>query len=266
MYGLLSPWRRIWNLKFLMVDEVLAVGDAEFQKKCFGKMREVSSGFGSTVLLVSHKMPTVSALCEQVFLLEQGRLIELGPADEVLRNYHLRYQGGNEDYRVVTSALRWSGLKNRNALDGLRNDEDITLEMEFEFGPEPINNLHVDCELTDEHDRKAVHCRSKFVRGPISVPPNTRFVVRYVLRSPRLAPGHYHLIVYAATGTKELCWVENIDACTISAASPFFPNAVLDSVRGTTVPNFAIELAMGPEAIDSGTARNSFRDTVKSSL
>jgi hypothetical protein len=97
----------------------------------------------------------------------------------------------------------------------------------------------------DEHDRRAVHCRSKFVRGPISVPPNTRFVVRYVLRSPRLAPGHYHLIVYAASGMKELCWVEHIDACRVSAASPFFPDAVLDGVKGTTVPDFAVDIIAG---------------------
>jgi hypothetical protein len=128
------------------------------------------------------------------------------------------------------------------ALDGLRNDEDIIFDMGFESGPEPIVNLHIDCDLMDEQERKAVHCRSKFVRGPISVPPNTRFVVRYALRSPRLAPGRYHLIVYAATGMRELCWVERIDACTISAASPFSSGTYIDGVKGATVPNFTVEI------------------------
>jgi ABC-type polysaccharide/polyol phosphate transport system ATPase subunit len=238
--------------EILIVDEVLAVGDAEFQKKCLGKMREVSAGLGRTVLFVSHNMAAVSALCERAFLLEQGRLVESGSPDLVLRSYQQRFQtAGNEDFRMVTSALRWRGLQNRRALDGLRNDEDIALDMMFETGSEPISNLHIDCELTDEQDRKAVHCRSKFVRGPISVASNTRFIVRYVLYSPRLAPGHYNLIVYAATGTKELCWVEHIDACTVSAASPFVSNAILDNVKGAVVPNFTVELL--PEYLQRST-------------
>jgi len=230
--------------EILIVDEVLAVGDTEFQKKCLGKIREVSSGSGRTVLFVSHNMAAVSALCERVALLEHGRLIKHGPADDVLRSYRERYEQGNEDVRVFTPALRWRGLRNRNALDGLRNDHDIILDMGFQSGAEPINNLHVDCELVDEQGRKAIHCRSKFVRGPMSVEANTQFVVRYVLRCPRLAPGRYRLVVYAATRVKQLCWVENIDACRISSASPFFHDAVLDNVKGTNVPDFSVNMVL----------------------
>ena len=228
--------------EILIVDEVLAVGDSQFQKKCLGRMREVSSGLGRTVLFVSHNMPAVSALCERAVLLEGGSLVKSGPVDTVVKTYHARYQAGSEEFRVTTPALRWRGLQNRSALDGLRNDENIIFDLGFESGPEPISNLYVDCELIDEHDRRAVHCKSRFVRGPISVAANTRFVIRYVLRSPRLAPGHYHLIVWAASRTKELCWVEHIDACRISAASPFFSDAVLDEVKGTTVPNFSVDI------------------------
>jgi lipopolysaccharide transport system ATP-binding protein len=229
--------------EILMIDEVLSVGDSEFQKKCLGKIREVSSGLGRTVLFVSHNMPAVGALCERAFLLEQGRLIKSGPTDDVLRKYHERYQGGaNEDFRVVTSALHWRGLGNRSALDGLRNDQDVVFELNFESGKEGVNNLQIDIALVDERDRMALHCRSKFVRDPISVPANTAFAVLYGLRSPRLAPGHYHLIVYASTGTEELCWVEQIDACRVNAASPFCPDALLDNIRGTTVPDFFVNV------------------------
>src|SRR5476649_2406530 len=56
--------------EILIVDEVLAVGDAQFQKKCLGKMQEVSKGQGRTVLFVSHSMPTISSLCNRAILLE----------------------------------------------------------------------------------------------------------------------------------------------------------------------------------------------------
>src|SRR5512142_341734 len=60
--------------EILIVDEVLAVGDHEFQKKCLGKMRQVATGDGRTVLFVSHNMPAVRALCKQAVLLERGRI------------------------------------------------------------------------------------------------------------------------------------------------------------------------------------------------
>jgi lipopolysaccharide transport system ATP-binding protein len=63
--------------EILIIDEVLAVGDAEFQTKCLGKMQEVSEGQGRTVLFVSHNMNAVESLCQRVVHLEQGRVLEV---------------------------------------------------------------------------------------------------------------------------------------------------------------------------------------------
>jgi lipopolysaccharide transport system ATP-binding protein len=73
--------------EILIVDEVLAVGDAEFQKKCLGKMRDVSDKEGRTVLFVSHNMTAIKSLCDKVFHLNNGRIIEEGPASEVINKY-----------------------------------------------------------------------------------------------------------------------------------------------------------------------------------
>jgi lipopolysaccharide transport system ATP-binding protein len=72
--------------EILIVDEVLAVGDAAFQKRCLGKMGEVAQG-GRTVLFVSHNLPAVSALCSRVLLLAEGRVQSDGPADTVIAQY-----------------------------------------------------------------------------------------------------------------------------------------------------------------------------------
>src|SRR5579864_6258657 len=69
--------------EILVVDEVLAVGDADFQKKCLGKMENVARQHGRTVLFVSHNMAAVRSLCRAGFLLEQGRLSFVGGVDEV---------------------------------------------------------------------------------------------------------------------------------------------------------------------------------------
>jgi homopolymeric O-antigen transport system ATP-binding protein len=70
----------------MIVDEVLAVGDASFQKKCLSKMDEVTRS-GRTVLLVSHSMGMVTQLCQRAILLNEGRIHKLGPAAEVVAHY-----------------------------------------------------------------------------------------------------------------------------------------------------------------------------------
>jgi lipopolysaccharide transport system ATP-binding protein len=77
--------------EILIVDEVLAVGDAEFQKKCIGKMKNVSVNEGRTVLFVSHNMDSISHLCNRGIMLANGRLTHAGPIDEVIKGYLATY-------------------------------------------------------------------------------------------------------------------------------------------------------------------------------
>lgn len=72
--------------EILIIDEVLAVGDADFQKKCLGKMKIVSS-HGRTVLFVSHSMPMISALCDKTLLLSAGQIGVIGNTSDVVLNY-----------------------------------------------------------------------------------------------------------------------------------------------------------------------------------
>jgi lipopolysaccharide transport system ATP-binding protein len=72
--------------EILLVDEVLAVGDARFQKKCLGRMQDVSTE-GRTVLFVSHSMPAITRLCQRAILLEAGQIVQDGPAGQVAGKY-----------------------------------------------------------------------------------------------------------------------------------------------------------------------------------
>lgn len=74
--------------EILIIDEVLAVGDAEFQKKCMGKMNELSKGEGRTVLFVSHSMAAIKDLCSSCILLNNGKIIEEGVTSKVIAYYH----------------------------------------------------------------------------------------------------------------------------------------------------------------------------------
>jgi lipopolysaccharide transport system ATP-binding protein len=88
--------------EILLVDEVLAVGDARFQKKCLNKMQDVGQE-GRTVLFVSHNMPAITRLCKRAILLNEGGIVQDGPSHRVVHAYL------NEG--VVTTAIReWSDM------------------------------------------------------------------------------------------------------------------------------------------------------------
>ncbi|MCU7614247.1 ATP-binding cassette domain-containing protein [Chryseobacterium sp. GMJ5] len=92
--------------EILIVDEVLAVGDAEFQKKCLGKMGDVSKGEGRTVLFVSHNMAAVNELCNSGILLDKGSILMQGPNDKCIIEYQKRsghishYSIESDDFKI----------------------------------------------------------------------------------------------------------------------------------------------------------------------
>jgi lipopolysaccharide transport system ATP-binding protein len=98
--------------EILLVDEVLAVGDARFQKKCLNKMQDVGQ-HGRTVLFVSHNIPAITRLCERVILLDEGRVLADGLPSQVVKTY---LNSG-----VGTSAAReWSDLSKAPGNDVIR--------------------------------------------------------------------------------------------------------------------------------------------------
>lgn len=90
--------------EILVVDEVLAVGDAEFQKKCLGRMKDVSVNDGRTVLFVSHQMDAISRLCDRAIVLNAGHVEFDGKSDEAIKIYFNKNGGSN-------AAARWDMKK-----------------------------------------------------------------------------------------------------------------------------------------------------------
>jgi lipopolysaccharide transport system ATP-binding protein len=128
--------------EILVVDEVLAVGDAEFQKKCLGKMREVATGGGRTVLFVSHNMNAVVSLCSRALLLQSGRVTNDGEAAVVARIYgqegvlSATFPSRKETPQIVSIATNKLELAKGNLV------VDVTFESPFPLDP-PIVGLVV---------------------------------------------------------------------------------------------------------------------------
>lgn len=134
----------------LIVDEVLAVGDAEFQKKCIGKMNEITKKEGRTILFVSHNMAAISNLCNRTIILDKGHIIKDGSTEDVIK-FYLEKSSVKESrapikdmQRVPKASLR-AKIMDINILDKNGNDTDIIIN-----GCEPITiKLIINSQIDD---------------------------------------------------------------------------------------------------------------------
>lgn len=122
--------------EILIVDEVLAVGDSEFQKKCLGKMDEVSKT-GRTILFVSHQMGTIAQLCQKVIMLDKGSLVMEGKTDTVIEHYINHGKSNFISYKASDNAknremfVDSSSVLNSNDVEqhSFRHDEEIRVNV-----------------------------------------------------------------------------------------------------------------------------------------
>lgn len=126
--------------EILIVDEVLAVGDAEFQKKCLGKMDEVSKGEGRTVLFVSHNMASIKSLCNKGMLLKNGQLNYQGTTNIAIEKYlnqsespffeALNHVCGNRSVEIIDILINKSNICHANIFEDIIIDIKYKLNME----------------------------------------------------------------------------------------------------------------------------------------
>ncbi len=114
--------------EILVVDEVLAVGDAEFQKKALGKMQDISKGGGRTVLFVSHNMAAISSLCKICILLNNGYIEEKGRVENIIDKYLAIVDAGNS-YQAKNKSK--NDLYIQSAKISYLNQRSLTLELEI---------------------------------------------------------------------------------------------------------------------------------------
>jgi ABC-type polysaccharide/polyol phosphate transport system ATPase subunit len=132
------------DAEILIVDEVLAVGDADFQRKCLAKMSDVAEQ-GRTVLFVSHNLRTVQALCPRALLLEDGRVVDDGPVDGVLAGYLSK----------ATGIERWSSgdvtLRGAAASCTARDQRELRISLQIDVRTNvDYDDLYVDFGLENE--------------------------------------------------------------------------------------------------------------------
>lgn len=148
--------------EILVVDEVLAVGDAEFQKKAIGKMREVSKGEGRTVLFVSHNMTAVKSLCQTGIILQNGQIVDSGDVDTVVTHY-LRGDSIVDNYKTWNTSktakdgfeLMEIGIRRRGGSyeDVMRMDQELEIVIRYRL-KNSIDKFWITMHMKNEQGNK----------------------------------------------------------------------------------------------------------------
>jgi lipopolysaccharide transport system ATP-binding protein len=209
--------------EILLVDEVLAVGDAAFQKKCMGKMGDVARG-GRTVLFVSHNLAAVQALCQRAVLLRAGRVQLSGEVDEVVATYHAEISSAEGslaerrdrqgDQRLRVSQLHIYPTRGRPG-DAVCTGDDTVFEMHYENrSGQPVRNLEVTIGIYDFLGRAMTFLENAPAGARIDADAACG-TFRCFVPKLGLIPGQYVVNIHLKEHLTVIDWVQQAMAFTV---------------------------------------------------
>ena len=192
--------------EILIVDEVLAVGDAQFQKKCLGKMQDVSKG-GRTVLFVSHNMAMMKAFCESVVWLNQGKMLERGTPQDVINRF---LQSGACETKTLLDLKdrprpQGQGIKLRitqiEFLTGfpIFHSESLKVRVDFETYAD-VDEVTVGIGFSTFEGVRLLTYETDDPGERIDVKKGRRYSATLEIESLPVPPGHYNVDVGSRSG------------------------------------------------------------------
>jgi lipopolysaccharide transport system ATP-binding protein len=220
--------------EILVVDEVLAVGDASFQKKCLGKMEDVADREGRTVLFVSHQMAAISKLCERCLLLSSGHLLKTGSTQAVITEYSLLDVNCNSFSCDLTLLKRKGGVSDitfnsiRIANDGketnglIRTGSSVVIEVDLVSAKGKFvdpDNSRIALGFFNDSGVSIVLSSEMLndLKRPMSGKPR---LVRFTMPKNPLTPGRYQVVLYLETSGVTQDWIA--EGLTISVEAGDF--------------------------------------------
>ena len=205
--------------EILVVDEVLAVGDVHFQKKCLGKMDDIAR-HGRTVLFISHNMEAIQRLCTRGLLMDRGRLVMSGPVAEVVAQYRAVEQSMVEVGRFNTrsrSGTGWARVRDIRLVDdrgkavrGLPPEDDLTFQIDLQLAHASsrgasLRGLVVELVVCSDQGQPLLSLMNVDDNG-VALPSATSCTVTARLAGPTFIPGRYRVNLFVG-----IPYLEHVD-------------------------------------------------------
>ena len=241
--------------EILVVDEVLAVGDAEFQKKAIGKMQDVSKGEGRTVLFVSHNMASIKSLCKTGILLEKGSVSTTGYIDEVVR-YYIKSSQNIQDETIINRTDR-SGNgkaklesilffdKDNNIVDHVVSGSPCKIRVVVKNytlnANEKIDQFTI--AMNNAYGERILVLSNQFIGRTIKLDSvNDKIIVDFIIDRCPLNAGEYSMAFYLNDSFGNIIdWIDNLPTINVWAGDFYNSGNLIREGLGMFLTDFNIE-------------------------
>lgn len=233
--------------EILVVDEVLAVGDAEFQKKAIGKMQDVSQGEGRTVLFVSHNMGAVKNLCKRGVLLEQGKVKRIGPVNDVVDEYINQNQGIFEftkyKDRSGNGTIKINSVEyfnsNNEKINTLKTGEEVIICVNYEIiqNMDHVMESYIDIGFNNLNGSRVAWISSRIFQKKLD--PNLKSI-KFKIPHLMLDQGSYTINIHCETNIARADWLKNVGNFDVVFDNYFGTNKTIPNNQGSVVLDFQL--------------------------
>ena len=230
--------------EILILDEVLAVGDAEFQKKCLGKMKDVSEKDGRTVLFVSHNLSAVATLCNSAILLEKGLCILKGDTNKIIGEYL-----NDRKQEKIISATSTNKICVNNVV--FKNPDGFILHSLFTFKPvdielhceseEDFSNVSISVCFDNPLEQRITSLWSAYVMSNFNIKKGN-FIIKFSLPEFHLAPGEYKIVTYIEANGKEIQRINNYMSVNVGFPIDSDYNNLPRGSHGVFIENYKVTI------------------------
>jgi lipopolysaccharide transport system ATP-binding protein len=221
--------------EILIVDEVLAVGDAEFQKKCLGKMGEVSKGEGRTVLFVSHNLDSIQKLCQNSILIENGEVKSFLATDLILKSYsNLRKSNWNNDNLVeikdrignqlfIFSSIKINGSFRHDVFALTNSPLNVEIQIIKNSNVNILKNVRLSLQINN-FNGPLLLLDSQFTEGDL-INVSSKESYFFQIENLPLSKGEYSITLFLESNNEVIDWIENVVYFSVLDA-PFYNSKV----------------------------------------
>lgn len=227
--------------EILVVDEVLAVGDAQFQKKCLGKMEDVGKE-GRTVLFVSHNMGAIKSICSHGLLFDYGHLLLNSKAESVINHYLTNTLFKSNYFTTGTKTLKlieFDILKNKSSTSTFNTFDNVNFTLKYQ-ADEDIDEVTIAVCFNNINNTRITSLWSSFI--------NQFFIFKkglnslnFNVRRVKLIPGIYEIIIYAERRGITIERIDNFKQIVVGSPESFGSMQIPNAEQGLYLEEFTIE-------------------------
>ncbi len=234
--------------EILIVDEVLAVGDAEFQNKCIGKMGAINKGEGRTILFVSHNMASIQNLCKSALLMSKGQFLNQGKTNDIINEYlvsmnskpetlaEIKDRKGNQDIFFLDGKVE--GI-NTDSLQSIESFSDFKVTLEYRLNQHvSIVNYRIDIGINNNLGDRVAWLSSNNINQNFDLFGESK--IQFVVKNCPLSPGSYTCNIYAELNNNTADWLVNVMPFNVVEKDYYNTGRIVPPNQGNILLNYSL--------------------------